>query len=80
MRLHCMNHLTSPLPTMQKVYPKILFGKATEYINDRKITQADDFLQKLYGIRMQAMYFLLLISGKAKLRTGLAVMMMQLNI
>ncbi len=36
-----------PTITMQKVYPKILFGKATEYINDQKITQADDLLTQI---------------------------------
>ncbi len=36
-----------PTPSMQKVYPKLLFGKATEYINDGKITQADDLLSKI---------------------------------
>mgnify|MGYP001792908223 CR=1 FL=1 len=32
---------------MQKVYPKILFGKATELINDQKLTQADELLTKI---------------------------------
>ena len=36
-----------PTASMQKVYPKLLFGKATEYINDGKITQADDLLSKI---------------------------------
>ncbi len=36
-----------PTVTMQKVYPKLLFGKATEYINDGKITQADDLLSRI---------------------------------
>ena len=36
-----------PTATMQKVYPKLLFGKATEYINDGKISQADDLLSKI---------------------------------
>ena len=36
-----------PTVSMQKVYPKLLFGKATEYINDGKITQADDLLSKI---------------------------------
>ena len=38
-----------PTVAMQKVYPKILFGKATEYINDQKITQADDLLSQIIG-------------------------------
>ena len=36
-----------PTPDMQKVYPKILFGKATELINDQKLTQADELLKKI---------------------------------
>lgn len=36
-----------PTASMQKVYPKLLFGKATEYINDGKITQADDLLSRI---------------------------------
>jgi tetratricopeptide (TPR) repeat protein len=36
-----------PTPSMQKVYPKLLFGKATEYINDGRITQADDLVSKI---------------------------------
>lgn len=36
-----------PTASMQKVYPKLLFGKATEYINDGKIDQADDLLSKI---------------------------------
>ncbi len=37
----------NPTPAMQKVYPKILYGKATELINDQKITQADELLTKI---------------------------------
>ena len=36
-----------PTASMQKVYPKILFGKATEYFNDGKINEADDLLSKI---------------------------------
>jgi tetratricopeptide (TPR) repeat protein len=36
-----------PTPAMQKVYPKILFGKATALINDQQILQADEFLNKI---------------------------------
>ena len=63
-----------------KIYPKILFGRATEYINDQKLNEADDLLIKIIAIPMPAMYCHLLISGKAKLRTGLDVMMMPLSI
>ena len=36
-----------PTPSMQKVYPKLLFGRATEYINDGKLSDADDLLSKI---------------------------------
>jgi len=36
-----------PTPTMLRVYPKLLFGRATEYINDGKINEADDLLTKI---------------------------------
>jgi len=39
--------MDKPTPAMQKVYPKILFGKATELINDQQITQADELLDKI---------------------------------
>ena len=39
--------MDKPTPAMQKVYSKILFGKATELINDQQITQADELLDKI---------------------------------
>lgn len=36
-----------PTPTMQKVYPRILLGRATEYINDQKLNEADDLLSQV---------------------------------
>jgi TolA-binding protein len=36
-----------PSAAMQKIYPKILFGKATEYINDQQLAKADDLLSKI---------------------------------
>src|SRR6185312_15080072 len=36
-----------PTANMQKVYPKLLFGRATEYINDGKLAEADDLLSKI---------------------------------
>ena len=36
-----------PTPSMQKVYSKLLFGKATEYINDGQTAQADDLLSQI---------------------------------
>lgn len=37
----------NPTPSMQKVYPQILFGKATELINDQKLQEADVLLDKI---------------------------------
>lgn len=37
----------NPTPAMQKVYPKILFGKAVEFINDQQIEKADELLNKI---------------------------------
>lgn len=37
----------NPTPAMQKVYPQILFGKATELINDQKLQEADVLLDKI---------------------------------
>ena len=36
-----------PTVAMQKVYPRILFGKAVEYINDQQIIRADELLTKV---------------------------------
>jgi len=36
-----------PTPGMKRVYPKLLFGKATENINDGKLAEADDLLSKI---------------------------------
>ncbi|HEY5392930.1 MAG TPA: tetratricopeptide repeat protein [Hanamia sp.] len=36
-----------PTPTMLRIYPKILFGRATDYINDQKLNEADDLLSKV---------------------------------
>ena len=36
-----------PTPSMQKVYPRILYGKAIEYINDQQLDRADQLLDKV---------------------------------
>ncbi len=36
-----------PTVAMQKVYPRILFGRAVEYINDQQIIRADELLTKV---------------------------------
>ncbi len=39
--------LGKPTLAMQKVYPRILFGKAVEYVNDLQILRADELLTKV---------------------------------
>ena len=36
-----------PTIAMQKVYPRILFGRAVEYVNDQQILRADELLTKV---------------------------------
>ncbi|MBC7534999.1 MAG: tetratricopeptide repeat protein [Ferruginibacter sp.] len=36
-----------PTASMQKVLPRILYGRAIEYINDQKLTDADELLDKV---------------------------------
>lgn len=36
-----------PTPTMMKIYPRLLFGRATAYINDQQLNEADDLLTKV---------------------------------
>jgi tetratricopeptide (TPR) repeat protein len=37
----------TPTPNMRKVYPKILYGRAVEYINDQQLAKADELLTKV---------------------------------
>jgi TolA-binding protein len=39
-----------PTASMQKVYPRILYGKAVEYINDQQIILADSLLTKVLAL------------------------------
>jgi len=36
-----------PTAMMQRIYPKILFGRATEFVNDQKLNEADNLLSKI---------------------------------
>ncbi len=45
--LNLYESFDKPTPGMQKVYPRILYGKATELINDQKLTQADEMLTRI---------------------------------
>ncbi len=37
----------TPTPTMLRIHPKILFGQATQYINDQKLNDADNLLTQI---------------------------------
>lgn len=37
----------NPTPTMARIYPKILFGRATQYVNDQKLNDADNLLNQI---------------------------------
>ncbi|MEO6668474.1 MAG: tetratricopeptide repeat protein [Ferruginibacter sp.] len=37
----------SPTAAMQKAYPRILYGRAIEFINDQKLTDADELLENV---------------------------------
>ncbi|MBL0146218.1 MAG: tetratricopeptide repeat protein [Chitinophagaceae bacterium] len=37
----------TPTTSMRKVYPKILYGRAVEYINDQQLVRADELLDKV---------------------------------
>ena len=39
--------IKSPSPELQKVFPKILFGKASELLNEQKIIEAKEILQNI---------------------------------
>ena len=38
---------SKPTPAMQKVYPRILYGRAVEYMNDQQIIRADELFSKV---------------------------------
>lgn len=39
-----------PTPAMQKVYPKILYGRAVEYMNDQQIARADELFANITAL------------------------------
>lgn len=39
--------LGAPTPSMQKIYPTILYGKAIELVNDQRLNDADDLFNKI---------------------------------
>ena len=45
--LELYTSLSQPTPAMQKVYPRLLYGRAIEYINDQQPVAADELLSKV---------------------------------
>lgn len=48
--------LTGKSENVRKVYPKILYGRAVEYINDQQITKADALLDEILKVPYNAPY------------------------
>jgi TolA-binding protein len=40
----------NPTPSMQKVYPRILYGKAVEYMNDQQLASADQLFSDIISM------------------------------
>lgn len=49
------NSFDKPTAMMQKAYPRIMYGRAIEYINDQQLAQADDLLNKVISNPQSAM-------------------------
>lgn len=54
-----------PTPSMQAAYPRILYGRAVELINDQQIKRADELLTKVLQLPNSAVT-LTQISGKER--------------
>src|SRR5213075_1174140 len=44
--LQLIQTMNKPTENAKKIYPRILFGRATEFINDRQLADADALLDK----------------------------------
>ncbi|MBK7434574.1 MAG: tetratricopeptide repeat protein [Chitinophagaceae bacterium] len=45
--LQLYESFSKPTPAMQAIYPRILYGRAVELINDQQLSRADELLNKL---------------------------------
>ncbi|MEP6681701.1 MAG: tetratricopeptide repeat protein [Parafilimonas sp.] len=54
--LNLIQTLQSQSEIVKKAYPKILYGRAVELINDQQISQADDLLDKLFTVDYNESY------------------------
>jgi tetratricopeptide (TPR) repeat protein len=58
-------------PSMQKVYPKILFGRAMEYISEQQFSAADELLSKCIDLPVNSVTpFAHFWKGELNLKTG----------
>lgn len=54
--LNLVESLRSNSELVKKAYPKILYGRAVELINDQQLAQADNLLNRLYGVEYNEPY------------------------
>lgn len=47
--LDLVSSLKTKTETVRKIYPKILYGRAVELVNDQQLEQADNLLNAIYG-------------------------------
>lgn len=47
--LELVRTLGTQSETVKRVYPKILYGRATELVNDQQVSQADDLLTQIFA-------------------------------
>ena len=52
--MNLIETLQSQSELVKKVYPKILYGRAVELINDQQLSQADDLLNTIFSIEYNA--------------------------
>ncbi len=54
--LQLVETLQSQGELVKKAYPKILYGRAVELINDQQLSQADDLLNRIFSIEYNQLY------------------------
>ena len=54
--LNLIETLQSQSDIVKKAYPKILYGRAVELINDQQLSQADDLLNRIFSVEYNEPY------------------------
>lgn len=54
--LHLLDAINSQSDIVKRAYPKILYGRAVEIINDQQISQADNLLNRIFGAEYNSAY------------------------